>query len=545
MILDWQTMAEGKKNHNSVTAAQELVLDHFLPLYTAAEMRRTDAAAIKGVGIPGAVLMERAGMAVAKHLLESFCEDHCFVILAGKGNNGGDGFVCARHLLEAGAGVRVLAAAPAAGYSGDARTNLKILGKLGLKVQHLPSAAALSAALATDCVVVDAIFGTGFSGEPRGKAAEFIAAAAAARLDGAPVVAIDIASGVDASTGEVAGTALPADATVTFHAPKVGHFVAPGSYLTGDLVLADIGIPEECGAPAGNYLPAVDALAAVIPLKMDYDHKFSTGRVLLAGGSTGLTGALCMSAGAALRAGAGVVSVAVPASLNPVFEQKLLEVMSLPQEDAGAGYLLEGSAGELAQSAAAFDCVALGPGLGRYPESAALARRFALAFEQPLVLDADGLNAFAGKLASLKKRPAPTVLTPHAGELARLLGIDAAAVAAHRLDHARAAARKAGVVVVLKGSATIITDGRVTVLNPTGNPGLATAGSGDVLTGTIAALLAKGLEPLVAAAAGVYLHGAAADLAADDSSQDNLVASDLIDYLPLAFARLREEQETE
>jgi NAD(P)H-hydrate epimerase len=533
------------KNENR-DAEREMILDHFLPLYTAAEMGRTDRAAIRDVGIPGAVLMERAGMAVAEHLLENFCEDHCFVVLAGKGNNGGDGFVCARHLLQAGAAVQVLAVAPARDYSGDALVNLKILEKLGLQVQHAPGAAALRRALAGDCVIVDAIFGTGFSGEPRGKAAEFIGTAAvAAERAGIPVVAVDIASGVDASTGEAAGVSLPAMATVTFHAPKVGHFVAPGSYHAGDIILADIGIPEDCGAPVTHFLPAPDVLAAIIPRKMDYDHKFSAGRVLVAGGSTGLTGAACMASEAALRAGAGVVTAAVPSSLNPIFEQRLLEVMSLPLEDGGAGYLLKDAAAALLQAAAAFDCVALGPGLGRHPESALLARRFALDCPVALVLDADGLNAFAGKLSSLKKRSGPTVLTPHAGELGRLLGMPAEEIAAHRLEHARAAARKSGSVVVLKGSATIITDGRLTMVNPTGNPGLATAGSGDVLTGTIAALLAKGLDPLIAAAAGVYLHGAAADLAAGDLNQDHLVASDLIDYLPLAFAQLDEEEEQE
>ncbi len=531
------------KNQATSNSQSETFLSHMLPLYTAAQMRRTDAAAIDGLGIPGVVLMERAGLAVAEYLLENYCDEHCFVILAGKGNNGGDGFVAARHLLEAGAGVRVLATAPAGDYSGDALVNLKVLKKMGLKVDHAPSAVTLRQALAGDCVVIDAIFGTGFSGEPRGKAAEFISAAAEAGAAGdIPVVAIDVASGVDASTGEAAANSLAADATVTFHAPKVGHFVSPGGYLSGDVILSDIGIPEDCGAAADHFLIDPELLAAVIPAKTEAGNKFSAGRVLVAGGSTGLTGAACMASEAALRAGAGVVTAAVPASLNPVFEQKLLEVMTLPLADAGAGCLLEDDAGRLFDAAAAFDSVALGPGMGRRPESFTLARKFLAAAPSPVVLDADGLNAMAGRLPALKKRPGPTVLTPHAGELGRLLGISSDEVAAHRLRHARSAARKSGGVIVLKGAQTVVTDGDVVLVNPSGNPGLATAGAGDVLTGLIAALLAKGLPPLLAAAAGVFLHGAAADLAAEDLNQDNLVASDLLDYLPLAFAQIHEQE---
>lgn len=531
-------MAEGRSGHHD----SETIFG--LPVYTAGQMRRTDAAAIKGVGIPGAVLMERAGMAVAEYLLEHFCEHHCFVILAGKGNNGGDGFVAARHIREAGFEARVLAAAPAREYRGDALTNLRILGKLGIEVNHVPSAAVLNRALATDCIIVDAVFGTGFSGEPRGKPAEFIKAAVrAVSRGGAPVVAVDIASGVDASSGETAGASLPADATITFHAPKVGHFVAPGSYLTGNLILADIGIPRELSAEADHFLADEAEVTLLLPPKMDYDNKFTTGRVLVAGGSTGLTGAACMAATAALRSGAGVVSAAVPAGLNAIFEQKLLEVMTVPLADTGSGHLAEKALDRLLDAAGNFDCVALGPGLGRDHESAALVASFLGHSALTVVLDADGLGAMAGRLPSLKKRLAPTILTPHTGELARLLQMDPKEVKARRLSAAKAAAKKSGAIVVLKGSSTIITDGAETVLSPTGNPGLATAGSGDVLTGVISALAAKGLRPFDAAAAGVYIHGLAADMAAGDTGEDNLIASDLIDYLPLAFASLHQEEQ--
>jgi hydroxyethylthiazole kinase-like uncharacterized protein yjeF len=502
-------------------------------------MRQTDAAAIKGIGIPGVVLMERAGIAVAEYLLDHYCQHHCFVVLAGKGNNGGDGFVAARHLMEAGADVRVLCAAPAGEYSGDALVNLKILKKLGLKVDHAPADAVLRRALAGDCIIVDAVFGTGFAGEPRGRAQAFIGiAAAAADRNCLPVVAVDIASGVDASTGEAAATSLPADATVTFHAPKVGHFAAPGGYLCGDLILADIGIPEEAGAAADHYLIDPEVVAATIPPKMEYDNKFSVGRVLVVGGSTGLTGAPCMTAMSAIRAGAGVVTAAVPEGLNAIFEQKLTEVMTLPLDGAGSGRLTEAALPALLKAAASFDCLAIGPGLGRHNGTMRLVRKLLEESSAPVVLDADGLFALAGRPGTLKKRRAATVLTPHAGELGRLLDLPSAEVAESSLACAVKAARRSSAIVVLKGAYSITTDGSKTLINSSGNPGLATAGSGDVLTGLIAALVARGLPPLDAAAGGVYIHGSTADLAAGDLGMDNIVSTDLIDYLPQVFAEL-------
>jgi NAD(P)H-hydrate epimerase len=521
-------------------ASHQHTSNHNLPLYTAEQMRRIDGNAIRKLGVPGVVLMERAGMAVSEYLLEHFCEHHCFIVLAGKGNNGGDGFVVARHLAEAGMDVGVHAVARAGEYRGDALTNLKILGKMGLKVSHATGAAALRRALSGDCIIIDAIFGTGFSGEPRGTAARFIETAArAADRHGNPVVAVDIASGVDASTGAAAARTLPADVTVTFHAPKVGHFVAPGGYYSGDVVLADIGIPLAAAAEADHFLTAADQVAAMIPPKMDFDNKFSCGRVVVIGGSTGLTGAACLTARAALRSGAGVVTAGVPASLNPVFEEKLLEVMTLPLEDSG-GSLSPGALERALEAAEAADCLALGPGLGRSPGAASLARKLLAATSTPVVLDADGLNALAGKPGALKKRSAGTILTPHAGELGRLLGVPAAEVAESGLAHARTAARRSGAVVLLKGSHSIATDGHTVLINPAGNPGLATAGSGDVLTGVTAALVAKGLDPLAAAAAGALIHGTAADMAAGETGMDNLIASDLLEFLPSAFAVLEE-----
>jgi NAD(P)H-hydrate epimerase len=278
---------------------------------------------------------------------------------------------------------------------------------------------------------------------------------------------------------------------------------------------------------------------------MDLDYKFSVGRVLIAGGSRGLTGAACLASESALRSGAGVVTAAVPANLNEIFEQRLLEVMTLPVADDDSGHFTSTSLEELFAAAEVFDAVAVGPGLGRDSDCTDMIADFVKKADVPMVIDADGINAFTGKPGALKRRTTPTVLTPHAGELARLTGSSPTAVTNERLAAAKSAARKTGAVILLKGSSTIITDGATTLVNPSGNPGLATAGSGDVLTGIIATLMAKGLSPLDAASGGALIHGMAADAAAAAISIDNLIASDLIEYLPQAFAKLEGEEDIE
>jgi NAD(P)H-hydrate epimerase len=386
----------------------------------------------------------------------------------------------------------------------------------------------IAARLAGSGAVVDAIFGTGFSGAPREPAAAAIAAIGEC---GAPVVACDVASGVDAATGEVAGAVVEADVTVTFHGAKVGHYVAPGKWASGELVVAPIGIPAGAPQPAaaGVIEPAVLDLA---PRRGAQSTKFSSGQVTIAGGSRGLTGAVRMSSTAAIRAGAGYATVAVPADLEPVFEAAEVEVMSRGISGP-AGRLGSESAADLL---AAFEKAAgavLGPGLGRDEDSLALAREVAPRIEAPLVIDADGLNAFAGQLDRLAARRSPTVLTPHAGELGRLLERQSDDINAHRLAAAKEAAAWSGAVVVLKGDDTIVTDGERVAVNAVAAPALATAGSGDVLSGITAAFLARGLEPFAAACAAVIAHARAGREAARRVGLvESVIATDVIAAIP-------------
>ncbi len=473
------------------------------PLHDAAGMRAIDRWAIEEQGVSAAELMEAAGTALAE-AVAGLAPQGPVRIVCGKGNNGGDGQVAARVL--AGMGFEVEAVDL---WSGEVPGDL-------------------DGWLAGSGAVVDAIFGTGFEGAPREPAASAIEA-----IDrcGAPVIACDIASGVDASSGEVAGVAVEADLTVSFDGAKLGQRIAPGKWHTGELRVAPIGIPA--GAPvepaAGTIDPAVLALA---PHRGPRSTKFSSGQVAIAGGSRGLTGAVRMSSLAAIRAGAGYATVAIPAELEPVFEAGEPEVMSVGCP-GGDGCLAPASAKAVLRTFERAAAGVLGPGMGRDPGSVELAREVVAAIEAPLVIDADGLNAFAGELGRIAARGAPTILTPHAGELGRLLERDSGQIAAHRLAAAREAARAAGAVVVLKGDDTIVSDGERVAVNAISAPALATAGSGDVLSGMTAALLALGLEPFAAACAAVLAHARAGrDAAARIGAAESVIATDVIASIP-------------
>jgi NAD(P)H-hydrate epimerase len=385
--------------------------------------------------------------------------------------------------------------------------------------------------LAGSGAVVDAIFGTGFEGGPREPAAEAIRAINGC---GAPVVACDIASGVDASSGEVAGDAVEADVTVSFHAAKLGQRIAPGKWHTGELRVAPIGIPA--GAPgeaAGGQIEA--AILELLPRRGAQSTKFSSGQVGVAGGSRGLTGAVRMTSLAAIRAGAGYATVAVPADLNLVYEIAQPEVMSVACP-GGDGCLVPASEKAVLKVFERAAAGVLGPGLGRDPGSFELARSLVAKIDAPLVIDADGLNAFAGRLGDLAGRKAPTILTPHAGELGRLLECEPSEIEARRLASAKEAARVAGAILLLKGDDTIVTDGERVAVNALSAPALATAGSGDVLSGMTAAMLARGLEPFAAACAAVIAHARAGREAARRlGAAESVIASDVIAAIPRAL----------
>jgi hydroxyethylthiazole kinase-like uncharacterized protein yjeF len=492
-------------------------------LYDADGMRAVDRWAIEERGVPSLELMEAAGRAVAEAVGQLEPRGPVRVV-CGKGNNAGDGLVAARHLAAAGYEVEALLLWPAGELSADAAANLE-----RFPAEHIGGD--LAARLAGSGAVVDAIFGTGFSGAPREPAAEAIEAIGGC---GAPVVACDVSSGVDASSGEVAGAAVGADVTVAFHEAKVGHRIAPGKWHAGALTVAPIGIPG--GAPgepaAGEIDPAVLALA---PRRGPRSTKFSSGQVAIAGGSRGLTGAVRMTSLAAIRAGAGYATAVVPADLEAIFEQGQPEVMSVGCP-GGDGCLAPAAAKPLLRAFERAAAGVFGPGLGRDPGSVTLAREVLAGIAAPLVLDADGLNAFAGRLDAIAARGPATVLTPHAGELGRLLDRPSEDVEAHRLAAAREAATAAGAIVVLKGDDTIVTDGERVAVNVISAPALATAGSGDVLSGIVAALLARGLEPFAAACAGVVAHARAGRHAATRiGAAESTIATDVIDSIAVGL----------
>jgi NAD(P)H-hydrate epimerase len=486
------------------------------PLPDAAQMRTVDAWAAKQGEVPSLSLMEQAGSALAGAARE-LAPDGLIVVVAGKGNNGGDGLVAARCLRGAGREVGVVLAAVATDLDGDARTNLDRLP--GPPPRPADSLLAPDAAL-----IIDALLGTGSSGAPRGAIATAIDAINAA---GAPVLAADVPSGVDASSGAVAGPAVCAEMTVTFHAAKPGLWIAPGRQHAGMVRVVDIGVPAAAPSEADVGL-IHDDLLDLLPRRQAGSTKFTSGPVLVAGGSPGLTGAPCLAALAAQRAGAGYVTVCAPASLSLVFETRLLEAMTLALPDDEGAHTQDGVP-RLVEATARGGALVIGPGLGRSASVAGFVLAAMAQVELPVVLDADGFGAYAGELGRLRDRGAPTVLTPHEGELARLLKLTASEVAAERLRCVRAAAAQSGAIVVLKGDDTLIAgpDGVVAV-SPGATPGLATAGTGDVLSGVVGALLASGVTPFVAACAAVRLHALAGIRAAERRGRDGMIASDVI-----------------
>ena len=495
------------------------------PCLDAEEMRATDAWAIEDRGVPSLELMEIAGRAVAEAAAE-VATSNTAAIVCGKGNNGGDGLVAARVLRETGFEVEALLLAPPDELSDDARANAD---RFDGARQVDPGE--LTAALRGAGVVIDAVFGTGFAGKPRGPA---VAAIEAINQVEAPVVATDIASGVNASTGEVEGAAVEADLTVTFHAPKLGHWIAPGKEHTGELRVAPIGIPD--GAPvqpkAGLINPRVLELA---PGRAPGSTKFSSGQVVIVGGSRGLTGAVCLAALASIRTGAGYAQVAVPADLEHIFEIKLTEAMSLGCASRD-GRLRPAASEQILGAAERAACVVLGSGMGREPGTQRLIQELTERIEAPLVIDADGLNAHAGRIEKLTARRAPFVLTPHAGEMGRLLDRDSEAIGAKRAESAREAATRSGGIVLLKGDDTIVTDGERLAVNTVSSPQLATAGTGDVLSGMIAALIARGMEPFAATCAAVVAHSRAGREAGARVGHDSVIAGDVIESIPAGLA---------
>ena len=509
-------------------------------LVTADEMRRMDQATIQSFGLPGRVLMETAGRGATAFFLDAVYRHHpgAVGIVAGRGNNGGDGFVIARYLKQKGIQVTVFLLSDKDRIKGDAAANLDLLDAMGVPVVEVPHDTALKAhksLMRHQHSWIDAILGTGLSSDVRGHyrtVIDFL------NQQQRPVFSVDIASGLNADTGQVCGVCIQASATATFGFAKVGHLSYPGRTLSGRLRIIDIGIPSHVAADVGcrQYLITPDVLKAQIPERSASAHKGHTGHLLILAGSPGKTGAAAMTAEAAMRAGAGLVTLGIPTSLNPLLETMITEVMTvgLPETDDG---VLDHSALDVV-SALIKDkrCLAVGPGIGTEGPTGNLLRRLIETCSIPMVIDADGLNLVAAHPSLLAQCQVPIILTPHPGEMARLSGHTVADIQSDRIGHARAFAERHQVVVVLKGAATIVAqpDGTVFV-NATGNPGMAAGGMGDVLTGLIAGLITQGMQAGAAAQAAVYLHGLAADRLADVKGPFGYLATEVMNTLPEAM----------
>ncbi len=516
------------------------------PVLNAEQMREADRRTIEEIGVPGAVLMENAGTAVARALEQRWPDARRVLVLCGKGNNGGDGFVVARRL---GPRATVVLLARRDEVQGDARTHLQALDASGHPVVEVPDVPAWRerrADLAHADLIVDALLGTGLRREPAGLIAEVmsdLAGAGVLRPRGVPLVAVDLPSGMSADAGDVPWPTLEADLTVTFGALKYAHVLPPACDRVGEMLVADIGIPFSLLAQAQLWLLEDADARSAYPRRTPDAHKGRFGHVLVVAGSVGKSGAAALCGTAALVGGSGLVTVASPAPVQPVVAATRAELMTEPLPASEKGGLAEQALEPALALARTRQATAVGPGLGTEPGTQAFVRAFVSRGAGPMVVDADGLNALApasdGKASEALRRAQPTVLTPHPGEAARLLDTTTERVQARRLDAARELAARTGAIVVLKGHRTLVAqpDGP-TAVNPTGNPGMATGGTGDVLTGLIAALLARGLDAWPAATAGVYVHGMAGDVAARRRGQEALTAGDLLQAVPLALRRL-------
>jgi len=511
------------------------------------QMREADRRTIEDIGVPSAVLMENAGRQVVSAMEAAFerLPDARVAVLAGRGNNGGDGFVVARVLSQAGAGVQVYLLGAAAEVRGDARLNLDILGRLGLDVIEIRSSQdwELHGAEVLRCdIVVDALFGTGLK-TPLDGLAETIAQDLNASP--VPVVAVDLPSGLSADDPAPIGPVVEASLTVTFAAPKLPLMLPPGEEVAGSIVVADIGIPagviDGLTGPRIERVLAEDVRPFVRPRARDA-HKGSFGHVLIVAGSRGKTGAAHLGAVAALRSGAGLVSVATPASCLPVVASMGAEYMTIGLDELPDGTMSRAAAD--AVIGRGHDVIAAGPGIGTGPDQRAFVGALLARSTQPLVLDADAITVVSADPAVLRGSPdRPVVITPHPGEMARLTGLTAHDVQRRRINAARDFATGHHVYVILKGYRTLIaTPEGVVYVNPTGNPGMATGGSGDVLTGMVAGWLAQGLGVAAACLLAVYLHGAAGDLAAAEFGETAMTAGDIIAELGSAMRELASDQ---
>jgi len=513
---------------------------------TPKEMAFIDKITIEDVGIPGMVLMENAGRGAFEFFREILPDflDRKIGIVCGTGNNGGDGFVIARLCHGAGADVRVFCAKDPGRLDGDAKRNFEVISRLDIPVYVFDEKGNQDVwdIFRESTAVVDALFGTGLNRNVDGIYKKIIDEI---NNLGVPVLAVDIPSGINGATGHVMGVATCAYGTATFGLPKVGHYLWPGVRYTGKLKVVDIGIPPSVVAGQGiaRFLLTREYLSFLLTPRVPIVHKGNAGHFAVLACSPGKTGAGAMTAVAGIRGGAGLVTLMVPESLNPILEEKTTESMTLPLKETLAHTVSLEAEDDILDFISDKQCFAIGPGLSTHAETKELVRRIVGKSSVPMVIDADGLNAIADSLEVLENAGAPIVLTPHPGEMSRLAGTSVTDVQANRIEVAQEFSRRYGVVVVLKGFHTIVAspDGRVAI-NTTGNPAMASGGMGDVLTGLIGAFICQGLSPFDAACVGVYVHGKAADdvVSSRKWGTRGLIATDLLEKVPEIIREIEE-----
>ncbi|MEW6675588.1 MAG: NAD(P)H-hydrate dehydratase [Nitrospirota bacterium] len=515
-----------------------------MKVVTAEEMRQIDRETIEECRIPGSVLMERAGLAVVSKIKEIFGHKKVIVV-SGGGNNGGDGLVIARNLHNEGWDVKVFLTSMPEDLKGDALLQYKTAVRFGVDIQPIKEFLTRHSSLVTrHSIIVDAIFGTGLSKNVAGTIAEVISFLNKSNV---PVISVDIPSGISSDTGQIMGNAVMADYTVTFGLPKRGHLLYPGAEHTGRLFIEDIGFPNKLLRSDKLNVELLEKkdVSFLIPERRRYSHKGDYGHVLIVAGSRGKTGAALMAAKACLRVGAGLVTIGVPESLLNIFQGRVAEEMTLPLPDNGDGTLSSKASGIILKFLAkTADVLAIGPGISTGDKIEKLIASLISNSTSPMVLDADAINSIKDKSHLLKKSKAPIILTPHPGEMARLIShqsiVNSQEIEKDRINTAILFAKETRTYLVLKGVPTIIAgpDGRA-FINSTGNPGMATAGTGDVLTGMVSGFLGQGINPLHASILGVYMHGLAGDISVSEKGEYSLIATDIIDKIPSAFHSLR------
>jgi NAD(P)H-hydrate epimerase len=518
-----------------------------LTVVSADEMRWCDAATINSYGIPGLLLMENAGSGVARFVEDNFgpVERKNILVFCGKGNNGGDGFVAARHLVNQGAHVQVVLLASPKALKGDAKTNYDILAAIA---EHTPGLSLhqygqrIPRTVRPPDLIIDALLGTGFSGAVRDPIANAISWM---NDQDVPIVAADIPSGVDATTGCVENIAVDATATVTFGYLKTGLLINRGQDCAGDVHLADIGIPRAVTSfeKLKTFLVEQSDVRDSLPRRASTVHKYSVGKVLVLAGSKGYTGAAALTTMAALRSGAGAVMLATPDAVYPILARKLTESIVIPLPSTPDGTLSSEALPVIREKMKWADVVVVGPGLSLQSETEAVIQHLLLDNSGKMLVDADGLNALASLgLARLRRAKGDFILTPHTGEFSKLTGLRSESIDNNRIEVVRKAAAACSATVVLKGGPTVTANDKGSAwINSTGNPGMATVGSGDVLSGITAGLWAQGMEETDAAIAGVFLHGLSGNLVREKLGERSLVARDLIDFLPQALRQVERE----